>query len=216
LAAPIKAELIVAVKVGRGGEEDAAEPSGRPSDASVGAMLDQSGVIRVDTLTQMFHTASVLTRQALPAGPRVAVLTNSWGPAFLATDALEGSSRNQHGWDCRHSAEQRREGIETEPHNEHPSRAEHVTRSPAKKQEPAECDCVRAHHPLQAVVVEAETGPDFGQCNIHDVVVDRDDQLSSSKERQHKPRFPTILHVGHRELLHSLWLPATRRVTVER
>ena len=68
-----------------------AEPVGWPSDASVGAMLDQSGVIRVDTLTQMFHTASVLARQPLPAGPRVAVLTNSWGPAFLATDALQGA-----------------------------------------------------------------------------------------------------------------------------
>ena len=46
------------MKVGRGVGEDGPEPVGWPSDASVGAMLDQSGVIRVDTLTQMFHTGT--------------------------------------------------------------------------------------------------------------------------------------------------------------
>ncbi|MCU1453732.1 MAG: CoA-binding domain protein [Acidimicrobiales bacterium] len=79
---------IVAVKVGRGVDEGWEPPEGWPRDATVGALLDQTGVLRVDTLTQMFHTASVLAHQPLPAGRRVAVLSNSWGPASLAADAL--------------------------------------------------------------------------------------------------------------------------------
>ncbi|HEY4377533.1 MAG TPA: GNAT family N-acetyltransferase, partial [Acidimicrobiales bacterium] len=82
---------IVAVKVGPGVGEGGEEQVVGPSDGTVGAVgavLDQTGVIRVDTLTQMFHAASVLAHQPLPEGRRVAVLTNSWGPAWLAADAL--------------------------------------------------------------------------------------------------------------------------------
>ncbi|MCU1352339.1 MAG: CoA-binding domain protein [Acidimicrobiales bacterium] len=79
---------IVAVKVGQGVDEGWEQPDGWPPDATIGALLEQSGVIRVDTLTQMFHTTSVLAHQPLPAGRRVAVLTNSWGPASLAADAI--------------------------------------------------------------------------------------------------------------------------------
>lgn len=84
-----RAKPIVAVKVG--GErsdhwEEVDDPVG--DDATVAAVLDQTGIVRVDNLTQMFHTAGVLASQPLPAGPRVAVVTNGWGPAWLAVDAL--------------------------------------------------------------------------------------------------------------------------------
>ena len=80
---------VVAVKVGGQATESADDPSDLP-EATVAAMLDQAGVIRVENLTQMFHTAGVLAHQPLPAGPGVAVVTNSWGPAWLAVDALLG------------------------------------------------------------------------------------------------------------------------------
>jgi len=80
---------VVAVKVGGRLGDHWDEPEGWPPDATGAALLEQTGVIRVDNLTQMFHTAGVLANQPLPAGNRVAVITNSWGPAWLAVDALK-------------------------------------------------------------------------------------------------------------------------------
>ncbi|MCU1497729.1 MAG: CoA-binding domain protein [Acidimicrobiales bacterium] len=80
---------VVAVKVGGAAGDRWVEPVGWPPDATAAALLEQTGVIRVDNLTQMFHTAGVLANQPLPAGNRVAVVTNSWGPAWLAVDALK-------------------------------------------------------------------------------------------------------------------------------
>jgi acetate---CoA ligase (ADP-forming) len=51
--------------------------------------LKQCGVIRMDTLEEMFDAARALDNQPLPEGPRVAILTNAGGPAILASDALE-------------------------------------------------------------------------------------------------------------------------------
>jgi len=79
---------VVAVKVGGRAADRWEEPEGWPPDATAAALLEQTGIVRVDNLTQMLHTAGVLAHQPLPAGDRVAVLTNSWGPAWLANDAL--------------------------------------------------------------------------------------------------------------------------------
>jgi acyl-CoA synthetase (NDP forming)/RimJ/RimL family protein N-acetyltransferase len=79
---------IVAVKVGGVPADHWEEPERWPVGATAAALLEQTGVIRVDNLTQMLLTAGVLAHQPLPAGPRVAVVTNSWGPAWLAVDAL--------------------------------------------------------------------------------------------------------------------------------
>lgn len=79
---------VVAVKVGGAPSDGWDEPEGWPPDATAAALLEQTGVVRVDNLTQMIHTAAVLAHQPLPAGKRVAVVTNSWGPAWLAIDAL--------------------------------------------------------------------------------------------------------------------------------
>ena len=82
---------VVAVKVGGAAADRWEEPADWPPDATGSALLEQTGIVRVDNLTQMFHTAGVLAHQPLPAGRRVAVVTNSWGPAWLAVDALKAA-----------------------------------------------------------------------------------------------------------------------------
>jgi len=48
----------------------------------------QSGVIEVDSVSQLFEVAMALDTQPLPAGRRVAIITNAGGPAALASDSL--------------------------------------------------------------------------------------------------------------------------------
>ncbi len=82
-----QAKPIVAVKAGRvplaGADPSEHAPAGWPAHATFDAMLSQTGVIRVDTLEQLFDVSRVLAHQPLPAGRRVAVLSNFWGPAVL-------------------------------------------------------------------------------------------------------------------------------------
>jgi len=59
------------------------------SDVTVDALLRQTGVIRTDTLQQMFDVASLLTSQPAPRGRRVAILTNAGGPGILCADACQ-------------------------------------------------------------------------------------------------------------------------------
>ncbi len=54
---------------------------------AVDALFTRAGVIRVDTLTELFDTAVVLADQPLPADVRVGVVGNSGGPGILAADA---------------------------------------------------------------------------------------------------------------------------------
>jgi len=56
-------------------------------DVAVDALFRQAGVIRVDTLEELFATAAVLLHQPLPPGRRVAIVTNGGGPGILAADA---------------------------------------------------------------------------------------------------------------------------------
>lgn len=58
-----------------------------PPEATVGALLSQAGVIRVDTIRELFDVGRILLHQPLPRGRRVAVVANSTGPARLAADA---------------------------------------------------------------------------------------------------------------------------------
>ncbi len=60
-------------------------------DATVDALFAQSGVIRADTIDEMFDVASTLDLQPLPPGRRVAILTNAGGPGILAADACEAA-----------------------------------------------------------------------------------------------------------------------------
>lgn len=52
------------------------------------AAFKRVGVIRVDEISDLFNCASVLDSRFLPAGPRLAVVTNAGGPAVIASDAV--------------------------------------------------------------------------------------------------------------------------------
>ena len=86
---------IVAVKAGRtragsraAGSHTAALAA---SDTAVNALFQQCGVIRADTIDEMFDIAACLEAQPLPTGRRVAVVTNAGGPGILAVDACEAA-----------------------------------------------------------------------------------------------------------------------------
>jgi acetyl coenzyme A synthetase (ADP forming)-like protein len=85
---------IVALKAGRSsaGARAAASHTGAlaSTDAFVDALFQQSGVIRTDTVTELFDVASMLSRQPVPRGRNVAILTNAGGPGILAADACQG------------------------------------------------------------------------------------------------------------------------------
>lgn len=84
---------IVAMKAGRScsGARAASSHTGAlaANDDMVDALFRDSGVIRTGTVEEMFETAALLAHQPLPAGPRVAILTNAGGPGILAADACE-------------------------------------------------------------------------------------------------------------------------------
>jgi acetyl coenzyme A synthetase (ADP forming)-like protein len=86
---------IVAVKGGRSeaGARAASSHTGAraTSDRLADAMLRDSGVIRTRTLEGLFDVATLLSHQPVPAGRRVAIVTNAGGPAILAADACEAN-----------------------------------------------------------------------------------------------------------------------------
>jgi acetyl coenzyme A synthetase (ADP forming)-like protein len=86
---------IVAVKSGRTrlGSKAVSSHTGSLGDLDVGvdAIFGQTGVMRVDTVEELFDVAAALSIQPIPKGNRVAVITNAGGPGILATDALINS-----------------------------------------------------------------------------------------------------------------------------
>ncbi len=82
---------IVAVKGGRTAVGSRAASSHTAalasSDEAVAALFRQTGVIRVDTIEELFDVAQVVGSQPLGQGLRVAVLSNVGGPGVLAVDA---------------------------------------------------------------------------------------------------------------------------------
>ena len=61
------------------------------SDAVVDALFRKAGVLRASTLQELLDTAVVLTAAPLPAGNRVAVVTNAGGLGILCADACDGA-----------------------------------------------------------------------------------------------------------------------------
>ncbi|HEX6901795.1 MAG TPA: acetate--CoA ligase family protein [Thermoanaerobaculia bacterium] len=57
------------------------------TDVTVSAFLDQCGVLRANTIEELFDVARALDRCPLPQGDRVAIVSNAGGPAIMATDA---------------------------------------------------------------------------------------------------------------------------------
>jgi acetyl coenzyme A synthetase (ADP forming)-like protein len=61
------------------------------SDVTVDALFRQAGVIRTDTLEELFDIAALLANQPLPRGRRVGIVTNAGGPGILCADACEAA-----------------------------------------------------------------------------------------------------------------------------
>ncbi len=84
---------IVAVKSGRtiaGGRAAGSHTAAlAANDVAVDALFRQTGVIRAETLDEMFEIAVALEHQPLPRGRRVGIVTNAGGPGILCTDACE-------------------------------------------------------------------------------------------------------------------------------
>jgi acetyl coenzyme A synthetase (ADP forming)-like protein len=82
---------IVAVKSARTGAGVRAASSHTAAlaagDVAVEALFRQAGVVRTDTLEELFDVATLLASQPLPRGRRVGILTNGGGPGILAADA---------------------------------------------------------------------------------------------------------------------------------
>lgn len=82
---------ILAVKSGRTaqGAEAASSHTGSLAggDAAVNSLLAQCGVLRANTVEELFAMAQAFAHQPLPAGRRLGILTNAGGPAIMATDA---------------------------------------------------------------------------------------------------------------------------------
>jgi acetyl coenzyme A synthetase (ADP forming)-like protein len=53
------------------------------------ALFRQAGIIRVDTMSELFGVATLLSNQPVPKGRGVAIVTNGGGPGILAADACE-------------------------------------------------------------------------------------------------------------------------------
>lgn len=82
---------IIAVKAGVSpeGAKAASSHTGAlaGSDEAYNAILKQSGVLRVESIIDLFDYARAFAKQPLPCGNRVAIITNGGGPGIMATDA---------------------------------------------------------------------------------------------------------------------------------
>lgn len=83
---------IIVIKAGRteAAAKAAASHTGAlaGSDAVLDAAFRRCGVLRVNSISDLFDMAEVLAKQPRPKGPRLTILTNAGGPGVLATDAL--------------------------------------------------------------------------------------------------------------------------------
>ena len=83
---------IIVIKPGRteGAARAAASHTGSltGSDEVLEAAFRRSGVLRVNTVAEVFYMAEVLAKQPRPKGPRLTIVTNAGGPGVLAVDAL--------------------------------------------------------------------------------------------------------------------------------
>ncbi len=83
---------IIVIKPGRTSEAAKAAASHTGSLAGSDDVLDAAfhrcGVLRVDSLSELFNMAEVLAKQPTPKGPRLTVVTNAGGPGVIAADAV--------------------------------------------------------------------------------------------------------------------------------
>jgi acetate---CoA ligase (ADP-forming) len=88
-----KRKPIIAVKSGRtaAGARAASSHTGALAgvDSAIDALLAQCGVIRVDTVEELFDLSMAFGHLPLPCGDGVAIVTNAGGPGILIADACE-------------------------------------------------------------------------------------------------------------------------------
>jgi acetyltransferase len=83
---------IIVLKPGR--TEAAAKAAASHTGALTGAddvldaALRRCGVVRVDSIAELFYLSEALDKQPRPKGPNLTIVTNAGGPAVLATDVL--------------------------------------------------------------------------------------------------------------------------------
>jgi len=86
---------IVAVKAGRtaaGTRAASSHSAALPSlDVAADALFEQAGVIRTNTLEELFDVTSLLASQPVPRGAAVGVVTNAGGLGILLADACEAN-----------------------------------------------------------------------------------------------------------------------------
>ena len=90
LRAAARIKPVIAIKAGRSTQGAAASMSHTGAlvggDEAFTAALNRSGVVRVDTISQVFAAAGTLSSKYKSAGNRLAIITNAGGPAVLASD----------------------------------------------------------------------------------------------------------------------------------
>jgi len=83
---------IIVLKSGRSpaGARAAASHTGAMAgeDAVYDAAFKRAGIVRVDTIEELFDCAELMAKQPRPRGSRLAILTNGGGPGVMATDTL--------------------------------------------------------------------------------------------------------------------------------
>jgi acetyltransferase len=86
---------IILIKAGRSAESAKAAASHTGSlagsDEALSAAFRRVGILRVDTIADLFSMAEVLAKQPRPKGPNLTIVTNAGGPGVIATDALIAS-----------------------------------------------------------------------------------------------------------------------------
>lgn len=84
---------VIVLKAGKseGGMKAASSHTGALSskDNVVNELLKQFGIIRTQTVNELFNTAKGFENFPIPKGNRVAIITNAGGPAILTVDSLE-------------------------------------------------------------------------------------------------------------------------------
>jgi acetyltransferase len=90
LRATARIKPVVLVKVGRheAGSKAVASHTGAlvGSDAVFDALVRRAGVVRVNSITQLFSSAQALSSHIKPTGGRLVIVTNGGGPGVMATD----------------------------------------------------------------------------------------------------------------------------------
>jgi acetyl coenzyme A synthetase (ADP forming)-like protein len=85
------AKPVLAIKSGRTpqGADAAASHTGAlaSEDAICDAVFREAGIVRADSIEELFNAAVMVAYEPMPAGNRVAIVTNAGGPGVMATDA---------------------------------------------------------------------------------------------------------------------------------